>query len=74
MAEIEKLMVSYKDGEIEIMGNRAGLRDFGEICLGLSELTEEEANTPANHYHFTEAMNSADEGSIPLLLTLNLNL
>lgn len=27
MAEIEKLMVTYKDSEIEIMGNWSGLKE-----------------------------------------------
>ena len=44
MTEIEKLMVSYKDDEIEVMGNRLGLKNFGEICLALSRLCDEEAN------------------------------
>jgi hypothetical protein len=56
MTEIEKLMVSYKDDEIEVMGNRLGLKNFGEICLALSRLGDEEQTT-ANH--FAEFMNNA---------------
>ena len=75
MDEVEKLMVSYEDGKIEIMGNRAGLKFLGEVCLGLSEISDEEAKTPANHYHFEEGLDSApEEGSIPMLVTLNLKL
>ena len=75
MDEVEKLMVSYEDGKIEIMGNRAGLKFLGEVCLGLSELSDEEAKTAANHYHFEEGLDSAPgEGSIPMLVTLNLKL
>ena len=75
MDEVEKLMVSYEDGEIEIMGNRAGLKFLGEVCLGLSELSDEEAKTAANHYHFEEGLDCAPgEGSIPMLVTLNLKL
>jgi hypothetical protein len=74
MTEIEKLIVSYKDGEIEIMGNRLGLKNFGETCFALSRLGDEEAKTAANHYHFAESMNNAEEGSVPMLITLNLKL
>jgi hypothetical protein len=43
--------------------------------IGLSELTDEEAKTPANHYHFEEGMDSASqEGSIPMMVTLNLKM
>lgn len=74
MADIGKLKTEYKDGEIEIIGNRAGLKDLGEICLALSCLTDEEARTAANHYHIADFMNNAEDGSVPMLVTLNLNL
>ena len=74
MPEIEKLKVEYKDGEVEIWGNRAGLRWLGELCLGLSELSDEQAKTAANHHHIAEYMSNAEPGSVPLLVTLNLNL
>ena len=74
MAEIEKIKVEYKDGEVEIWGNRAGLAWLGELCLGLSRLSDEEARTPANHYHIAEYMNNAEAGSVPLLFTLKVNL
>jgi len=74
MEEIEKLKVDYKDGEVETWGNRAGLRGLGELCLGLSELSAEQAKTPANHYHIEECMNNAEPGSVPLIITLKLDL
>ena len=37
MREVEKLKVSYANGEIEIMGNRAGLKSLREICFALSK-------------------------------------
>jgi hypothetical protein len=75
MNEVEKLMVSYNDGKIEIMGNRRGLKFLGEVCLGLSELSDEEAKTAANHYHFEEGLDTSTEaGSIPMIVTLNLKL
>ena len=74
MEEIEKLKVEYKDREVEIWGNRAGLRDLGEICLGLSELTDEQATTAANHYHIDEHMGNAEPGSVSLLITLKVDL
>jgi len=49
MREVEKLKVSYANGEIEIMGNRAGLKSLGEICFALSKLNDEQAKTAANH-------------------------
>ena len=74
MKEVEKLVVN-KNGKIEMMGNRSGPKFLGKVCLGLSELTDEEANTPANHYHFEEGMDSASqEGSIPMMVTLNLKM
>jgi hypothetical protein len=74
MAEIEKIRVEYKDGEIEVWANRAGLSWLGELCLGLSRLTDDEARTAANHYHIAEYMNNAEPGSVPLLITLKVNL
>ncbi len=74
MVEIEKLKVEYKDGEVEIWGNRAGLTWLGDLCLGLSELSEEQAKTAANHYHIDEHMSDAEPGSVPLLITLKLDL
>jgi hypothetical protein len=44
MAEIEKIKGEYKDGEIEVWGNRA------------------------------EHMNNAESGSVPLLITLKVDL
>lgn len=75
MDEVEKLMVNNKNGEIEITGNRAGLKFLGEICFGLSKLTDEEAKTAANHYHLQEGMDTASQpGSIPMLVTLNIKM
>ncbi|WHZ15545.1 MAG: hypothetical protein OJF52_002389 [Nitrospira sp.] len=74
MPEVGKLKTTYRDGKIEIIGNRAGLKDLGEICLALSGLTDEEAKTPANHYHIADFMNNAELGSVETLITLNLNL
>jgi hypothetical protein len=74
MPEIEKLKVEYKDGGVEIWGNRAGLRWFGELCLGLSDLSDEQAKTAANHHHIEEVMDNAEPGSVPLVVTLSLDL
>ena len=74
MKEVEKLVVN-KNGKIEIMGNRSGLKFLGKGWICLSELTDEEAKTPANHYHFEEGMDRASqEGSIPMMVTLNLKM
>ena len=75
MDEFEKLIVSYEDGEIEIMGNRSGLRFLGEVCLRLSQISDQDAKTGANHYHFQEGLDSSTaEGSIPMLVTLKIEL
>ena len=62
----------YRDG-FELVGNQEGLRWFGDVCLGLSQLSAEEAATAANHYHFADYMNNADEGSLPLVVRFDPN-
>jgi hypothetical protein len=61
-------VIRLESGEIEIQANRAGLRDLAEVCKRLSELTDEEASTPANHYHIADYMNNAEEGSLELII------
>jgi hypothetical protein len=61
-------VVRLATGELEIQGNRAGLRDLADVCRGLSELTDEEAKTPANHYHIADYINNAEEGSLELII------
>jgi hypothetical protein len=61
----QRLRISrYHDG-CEIIGNRDGLQDLSEVCLAPSRLSDGEAKTAANHYHFAEYMNDAEEGSLP---------
>ena len=68
MRRAERLKISrYQDG-FEIVGNRQGLRDLAEICLALSRLSNEDAQTAASHYHFADYMNSAEPGSVPLII------
>jgi hypothetical protein len=55
-------------GEIEIVANRAGLKELGDVCHRLSELSDEEARTGANHYHIADYMNNAEEGSLELII------
>jgi hypothetical protein len=70
-----KLKVTrLEGGEIEIAGNRAGLKDLADVCQALSELSDEEAKTPANHYHVADYMNTAEEGSLELIILYNPNL
>lgn len=61
-------VIKLESGEIEIIGNRAGLKDLADVCRGLSELSDEEARTAANHYHVADFMNNADEGSLGLII------
>jgi hypothetical protein len=57
-----------RDGsaEVDIIGNRAGLRALAAICAGLSELTNEQLLTPANHCHLDEWFWRTETGSVPL--------
>ena len=66
--EYKLKVVRLESGELEIQGNRAGLKDLAEVCKGLSELTDEQAKTPANHYHIADYMNNAEEGSLELII------
>ncbi len=61
-------VVRLESGELEIQGNRAGLKDLAVVCQGLSELTDEQAKTPANHYHIADYLNNAEEGSLELII------
>lgn len=64
-------IVQLETGEIEIIGNRTALRDLADVCRVLSELSDDEAKTPANHYHFAEYMSNAEEGSLDLIILCN---
>ena len=55
--------------EMQIIGNRKGLRALAAICFGLAELTDDELLTPANHYHLDENFWGTEKGSIPLLVS-----
>jgi hypothetical protein len=70
MSEVEyKLkVVRLGSGEIEIIGNRVALRDIADVCKNLSELSDEDAKTAANHYHVADYMNNAEEGSLELII------
>jgi hypothetical protein len=72
--EYKLKVVRLESGEIEIIGNRAGLKDLAEVCHQLSELSDEEAKTGANHYHIADYMNNAEEGSLELIVLYNPNL
>ncbi len=67
-------MVTCDNGEVEILANREGMSFLSEICYGLSKLTDEKAKIPANHWHIDEFMNTAEKGSIPMMITLKLDL
>ena len=61
-------VVRLETGEIEIIGNRAALKDLADVCRSLSELSDEEATTAANHYHVADYMGNAEEGSLELVI------
>jgi len=71
--EAFRLNVSIQNGEVHIHGNRAGLKDLANVCEALSNLSDEEAKTAANHVTYADFMNSADEGSIPMMVCLILD-
>jgi hypothetical protein len=67
--EVYKLkVIRLESGEIEMMGNHAGLKDLANVCQRLSTLSDEEAKTGANHYHIADYMNNAEEGSLELII------
>jgi hypothetical protein len=67
-----RLRVSLKERggtpEVEIEGNRKGLRALAAICSGLAELTPEQLLTPANHYHLDEYFWGTEKGSVSLII------
>jgi hypothetical protein len=67
-------VVRLETGEIELIGNRAGLKDLAEVCQGLSELSNDAAETAANHYHIADYMNNAEDGSLQLIIRFDPNL
>ena len=66
--EYKLKIIRLESGEIEIVGNRAGLKDLADVCARLSELSDEEVKTPANHYHIASYMSNAEEGSLELII------
>jgi hypothetical protein len=66
--EYKLKVVRLESGEIEIIGNRTGLKDLADVCNRLSDLSDEEATTGANHYHIVDYMNNAEEGSLELII------
>jgi hypothetical protein len=54
--------VLNEKGELEILGNRLGLRALAAICSGLSEAAEDD------HYHLDEHFWGTEPGSIPVVV------
>jgi hypothetical protein len=59
-----------ENGEVEIIANRVAMRDLANVCRSLSELSDDEARTAANHYHIADYMNNAEAGSLELIILL----
>jgi hypothetical protein len=55
-----------ENGEVEVVGNRLGLRALSKICASLSESVGEKGN----HYHFmdVEGFWGTEPGSISLTI------
>jgi hypothetical protein len=68
MDEYKLTVLRSVSGEIEIVGNRAALRDLADVCKKLGELSDEDARTAANHYHIADYMNNAEAGSLELII------
>ena len=66
--EYKLKVVRLESGGIEIIANRAGLKELADVCNRLSELSDEEAKTAANHYHIADYMNNAEEGSLEVII------
>ena len=65
-----RLKVILENDEVHIHGSRAALKDLADTCAALSALSDEEAKTAANHVIYADYMNSADDGSIPMMVCL----
>jgi len=63
-------IVEDEPGTIEIVGNREGLRFLARVCADLSDLSDDQAKTAANHYHFTEYFENLEQGSVKELIIL----
>jgi hypothetical protein len=68
--EAFRLKVILQNDEVHVHGNRTGLRDLANVCATLSALSDEAAKTAANHVIYADYMNSADEGSLPMMVCL----
>ena len=66
--EKAKIKVEYNNGEIEIIGNRAGLNWLSDACAGLADLTAEEAKTAANHYHILAGVGPGTEDTLDAII------
>jgi hypothetical protein len=63
LAEGSKLkFVLNAKSELEVLGNRLGLRALAAICSGLSESIEDD------HYHLDENFWGTEPGSIPVVV------
>ena len=59
---------SNQENEVVIAGDRDDLRYQEEICLNLSQITDEDVRTGNNHYHIADYLGNAEEGSVPLII------
>jgi hypothetical protein len=63
-----KIKITIEKGEIIIEADGEGLDYLSHICTKLRNLSDDEAKTPANHYHISADMNNAEAGSIPAII------
>ena len=65
-----RVTLKQRDGfyEVEIEGNRKGLKALAAICSGLSEVSDEDLQSGMNHYHLDEIFWGTEKGSTPLTI------
>jgi len=66
-----KINIYTENSEVVIEANAEGLKLLSEVCTKLSNLSEVQSKTPANHYHFSSEMNNAEDGSITAIIMFN---
>jgi hypothetical protein len=69
-----KIRTTFNQNEIEIAADKEGLKYLSDICLKLSNLSESEAMTPANHYHLLEGFRNLEKGSISTVILYDIDL
>lgn len=67
-----RLTATVKNGHIEILGDAAGLKALGEICLALGAMTSSDlaSGKECGHYEFDDVYFNVEEGSASFTIRL----